>query len=64
MRLRFHHPEVGAPELTNVSLPPSAPAHDKHTLTVYTAEPGSPLEDRLKLLASWAASHNPTSTSS
>jgi hypothetical protein len=25
------------------------------TLTIYTAEPGSPSEDALKLLASWAA---------
>ena len=26
------------------------------TLTIYTAEPGSPSEDALRLLASWAAS--------
>ena len=29
--------------------------HGKLTLTIYTAEPGSPSEDALKLLASWAA---------
>jgi hypothetical protein len=26
------------------------------TLTIYTAEPGSPSEEALRLLASWAAS--------
>jgi hypothetical protein len=30
---------------------------DQHlTMTCYTAEPGSPSEDALKLLASWTAS--------
>ena len=28
------------------------------TLTIYTAEPGSPSEDALRLLASWAASED------
>jgi hypothetical protein len=28
------------------------------TLTAYTAEPGTPAHDGLKLLASWAAAHN------
>jgi hypothetical protein len=28
------------------------------TLTTYTAEPGSPSEERLRLLASWAASQD------
>ncbi len=27
------------------------------TLTIYTAEPGSPSEEGLRLLASWAATH-------
>jgi hypothetical protein len=27
------------------------------TMTIYTAEPGSPTEDALRLLASWAATH-------
>jgi hypothetical protein len=27
------------------------------TLTIYSAEPGSPSAERLQLLASWAASH-------
>ncbi len=30
------------------------------TLVVYTAEPGSPSEEGLGLLASWAATHAPT----
>lgn len=29
------------------------------TLTVYAAEPGSPTEDALRLLASWAAAQHP-----
>jgi hypothetical protein len=31
------------------------PADPGLTLVVYSAEPGSPAEDALKLLASWAA---------
>ena len=27
------------------------------TLTIYTAEPGPPSDERLQLLGSWAASH-------
>jgi hypothetical protein len=37
------------------------------TLTIYTAEPGSPSEEGLRILASWAATHDadsPTQTSS
>jgi hypothetical protein len=32
------------------------------TMTIYTAEPGSPSEDALCLLASWAASRETTAT--
>jgi transcriptional regulator with XRE-family HTH domain len=60
---RFHHPEVGTLELAYVSLPLSTSVQDEHMLTAYTAEPGSPSEDRLKLLASWAATHDPTNAS-
>ena len=60
---RFHHPEVGALELAYRTLPLSTTDQDEHILTVYTAQPGSPSEDRLKLLASWAATHDPTNTS-
>ena len=60
---RFHRPEVGTLELSYVSLPLSTSVQDAHTLTAYTAESGSPSEDRLKLLASWAATHKPTNAS-
>jgi hypothetical protein len=32
------------------------------TLTIYAAEPGSPSEDALRLLASWAASQESDTT--
>jgi hypothetical protein len=34
------------------------------TMVIYAAQPGSPTEDALRLLASWAASHHssPTAT--
>ncbi|WP_436850480.1 hypothetical protein [Streptomyces griseoloalbus] len=32
---------------------------EAHSLTIYTAEPGSRSEDGLCLLASWAATHEP-----
>jgi hypothetical protein len=32
------------------------------TLTIYTAEPGSPSDEALRLLASWAASEQPAAT--
>ncbi|WP_194924011.1 helix-turn-helix transcriptional regulator [Catenulispora pinisilvae] len=52
---RLQHPDVGQLELTfqSLDLPLSGPA--VHNLITYTAEPGTPSEDRLKLLASWAA---------
>jgi transcriptional regulator with XRE-family HTH domain len=52
---QFHHPVVGALELTYCTL--ELPTEDRSDLrlTIYTAEPGSPSEDGLKLLASWAA---------
>jgi hypothetical protein len=56
---RLHHPEVGDLELVYQSLDLSTSARAVHDLTVYTAEPGTPSEDRLKLLASWAATHTP-----
>lgn len=52
---RFNHPEVGPLELTYFSLQLSTSLHDVHTLTTYSAEPGSPSEDRFKLLTSLAA---------
>lgn len=52
---QFRHPVVGALELTycTLDLPSDDPTDLR--LTVYTAEPGTPAEDALKLLASWAA---------
>lgn len=52
---RFHHSDVGSLELTYYSLALPTSLHDVHTLTTYTAEPGSPSEDRFKLLASLSA---------
>ena len=51
----FRHPAVGTVELVyhSMALPTEGPG-DLH-LTVYNAEPGTPSEDGLKLLASWAA---------
>ena len=51
----FHHPEAGFLALTYQSLDLPVSAHEAHRLTIYTAEPGTPDEDRLKLLASWTA---------
>ncbi|MGP3975809.1 helix-turn-helix domain-containing protein [Streptomyces sp. 8N114] len=52
---RFHHPDAGPLELTYQPLDLPISTHEAHSLTIYTAEPGTPDEDRLKLLASWAA---------
>ena len=50
----FHHPVVGTLELGYCSRAlPSADRSDLR-LTIYTAVPGSPSEDGLKLRASWA----------
>ncbi len=50
---RFHHPVVG--ELTLAYEELAITAEPGLVLMVYTAEPGSPSADRLRLLASWAA---------
>jgi transcriptional regulator with XRE-family HTH domain len=52
-RKRLHHPVVGDLELTYEVL--ALPADAGLSLVVYGAEPGSPSQDGLKLLASWAA---------
>ncbi|MGW6004544.1 helix-turn-helix transcriptional regulator [Oerskovia enterophila] len=49
----FHHPVVGRLELDYEAL--ELPADAGLQLNVYTAVPGSPSDDGLKLLASWAA---------
>jgi hypothetical protein len=53
----FHHPVVGDLHLTYESL--DLPADDL-TLVVYGSEPGSDSEDKLRLLASWAADQQTT----
>jgi transcriptional regulator with XRE-family HTH domain len=49
----FHHPAVGALELDYEAL--MLPADPGLQMNVYTAVPGSPSDDGLKVLASWAA---------
>jgi transcriptional regulator with XRE-family HTH domain len=56
---RFHHPVVGELTLSWEAL--SMTSESALTLTIYTAEPGSPSEESLQLLASWAASHDDAS---
>jgi transcriptional regulator with XRE-family HTH domain len=50
---RLHHPVVGDLELTYEAF--ELPADPGLQLSTYTAEPASPSEDALKLLATWAA---------
>lgn len=52
-RKRIHHPVVGDVELMYDSM--TIAAAPGLTLLVYTAEPGSPTADALRVLASWAA---------
>ncbi|MEV5753238.1 helix-turn-helix transcriptional regulator [Actinoallomurus sp. NPDC052308] len=69
VRLRHHggkrlwHPQVGDLDLTYQSLDLPMSNRTVHHLTIYTAEPGSTSEDRLKLLTSLAATQptHPTS---
>jgi transcriptional regulator with XRE-family HTH domain len=49
----FHHPIVGDLTLAYEGL--ELAADPGLTLTIYTAEPGSPSEEALRLLASWAS---------
>ncbi|MGW1813895.1 helix-turn-helix transcriptional regulator [Streptomyces sp. NPDC002125] len=57
---RFHHSAVG--ELTLAYEGLEMAAEPGLTLTVYTAEPGSPSEEGLRLLASWAATEEAGTT--
>ena len=54
----FHHHVVGELTLAYESL--DMVAEPGLTLTIYAAEPDSPTADALALLASWAATHTPT----
>jgi transcriptional regulator with XRE-family HTH domain len=49
----FHHPVVGDLDLSFDSFPLAS--DPSQSLVTYTAEPGSPSQDALNLLASWAA---------
>jgi transcriptional regulator with XRE-family HTH domain len=51
--MRLHHPVVGALVLDWETL--TSAADSEQRLVIWTAEPGSPSEDRLSMLASWAA---------
>ncbi|MGH3245152.1 MAG: hypothetical protein ACRDOI_02935 [Trebonia sp.] len=55
---RLQHPDVGHLELTFQSLDLPLSGRAVHDLIIYTAEPGTASEDRLKLLASWAATQS------
>ena len=52
----MHHPIVGDLDLPYESFPLAAAP--SLSLVTYTAEPGSPTEDALQLLASWAATND------
>jgi transcriptional regulator with XRE-family HTH domain len=52
---QFRHPAVGFLGLGYHTVDLAAPGEARQALTIYTAEPGTPSEDGLKLLASWAA---------
>lgn len=52
---RFHHPIVGDLTLSYEEF--AVTAEPGNVMLIYTAEPGSPSADRLRLLGSWAADH-------
>ena len=51
----FHHPVVGAIDLAYDSLDVRSTGDDVLVLTGYTAAAGSPADEKLRMLASWAA---------
>ncbi|MEV6415238.1 helix-turn-helix transcriptional regulator [Kribbella sp. NPDC051718] len=53
---RFHHDAVGEMEINYESLVP--PGDPQLSLIIYTAATGSPSEEKVKLLSSWAATVN------
>ncbi len=58
---RFHHPIVGDLTLAYEEL--AITAEPGHILLIYTAEPGSPSAESLRLLGSWQADHLPVAES-
>ncbi|WP_336715166.1 helix-turn-helix transcriptional regulator [Arthrobacter sp. USHLN218] len=57
-RKRLHHPIVGDLDLTYEAL--ELPSDPGLRINVYTADPNTPSEDALKVLASWAATQRET----
>ena len=57
----FHHPVIGRIDLMFEAM--ALEADEGLTLTAYTAEPGTPSHDALRLLASWAATNLSENTS-
>jgi transcriptional regulator with XRE-family HTH domain len=57
---RLHHPEVGDLTLAYEAL--ELPGDTGQRILVYTAEPGSPSQEALNLLASWSATPKQLST--
>ncbi|WP_188668396.1 helix-turn-helix transcriptional regulator [Tersicoccus solisilvae] len=57
-RKRLHHPIVGDLDLSFEAL--ELPADPGLRINVYTADPGTPSEDALKVLASWVATQRAT----
>ena len=57
---RFHHPAVGDLTLTYEALDLAADTGLR--ISAYTAEPGTPSDDALKLLATWAATVDQAAT--
>ncbi|MDH6522630.1 transcriptional regulator with XRE-family HTH domain [Streptomyces sp. SAI-135] len=51
----FHHPDVGTVELVHQHLELPVSTRTGHALTVYTAQPGTPSEEKIRRLANWAA---------
>jgi transcriptional regulator with XRE-family HTH domain len=51
----FRHPDVGVLEVSYASMELPTPHEEGLRFTTYTAEPGSSAEEKLRLLASWAA---------
>jgi transcriptional regulator with XRE-family HTH domain len=58
----FRHPVVGPLDLGYYTLELPTEAHRGLRLTIYPAEPGTPSEDALRLLASWAVTTDPAVT--
>lgn len=55
---QFQHPDAGPLKLVYQPLDLPISLREVHSLTIYTAEPGTADEDRLKVLASLAATRS------